>query len=135
VRRVKAALAIRKVGHCGTLDPMAEGLLLVVFGKATKLQETCMSLRKTYVARLRLGIVTDTGDITGTFFQPRRSGFCPGKTPCAPCSTFLWAKSNRPSPVFRAQSAGRRMYELAREGRDFTPKPSGSSFTRYTCLP
>ena len=58
-------LQTRKVGHCGTLDPMATGLLLVVIGKATKLQDSLMSADKEYTATMKLGIETDTQDADG----------------------------------------------------------------------
>jgi tRNA pseudouridine55 synthase len=65
VKQVRRILGVKKVGHCGTLDPLAEGVLVVLFGKATKLQSSLMSGKKTYRARFKLGVTTDTGDING----------------------------------------------------------------------
>lgn len=66
VRQARKKLGVKKAGHCGTLDPLATGVLLVVFGKATKLQAALMGKPKIYRATLQLGTTTDTGDITGT---------------------------------------------------------------------
>ena len=59
----------KKVGHTGTLDPMAEGLLIVCVGKATKLVEVLTSSRKTYVASMKFGVKTDTMDATGKILK------------------------------------------------------------------
>ena len=63
----------RQVGHTGTLDPMATGLLVVLVGSAVKASEYLMSDRKSYRAGLRLGITTDTEDISGNIFSEDRS--------------------------------------------------------------
>jgi tRNA pseudouridine55 synthase len=65
VRQVRRILGEKRVGHCGTLDPMASGVLVVVFGSATVLQDQFMAGEKVYRAEMKLGIKTDTGDITG----------------------------------------------------------------------
>ncbi len=58
-----------KVGHCGTLDPLATGVLVVCVGSATRLVSTIQDLPKTYRGTFRLGIATDTDDITGTVLR------------------------------------------------------------------
>src|SRR3989339_1134105 len=65
VKQAKRILDVKKAGHCGTLDPLAEGVLLIVFGRATKMQQAFMQLRKTYHVSFLLRTVTDSGDITG----------------------------------------------------------------------
>lgn len=74
---VRRTLGVRRVGHAGTLDPMAEGLLVVLVGRATKSQHALQGHDKCYEARLRLGIQTDTGDATG---QPVRTAPVPPLT-------------------------------------------------------
>src|SRR5256885_7362679 len=71
VERVRSLPIARgaKVGHAGTLDPFATGLLLVLVGQATRFQRFFMSLPKTYEATARIGAVSDTGDPTGTIEQ------------------------------------------------------------------
>ena len=66
VQAVRCKLAIRRVGHTGTLDPMAEGLLILLVGAATKHQQAFQGHEKTYEAVLRLGTQTDTADALGT---------------------------------------------------------------------
>ena len=66
VEVIRRKLGVRRVGHTGTLDPMAEGLLVVLVGRATKQQQACQGHDKSYEAVLRLGTQTDTGDATGT---------------------------------------------------------------------
>lgn len=65
VDRVRRHWGIKKVGHCGTLDPMATGLLILVLGKATKLSEQLMSSDKVYAGRIKFGEVTDSYDADG----------------------------------------------------------------------
>lgn len=65
VLTVRRILGVRRVGHTGTLDPMAEGLLLLLVGEATRHQRVLQGHEKTYEATLRLGVQTDTGDATG----------------------------------------------------------------------
>src|SRR3954467_10053859 len=65
VAAVRRALKTREVGHTGTLDPFASGLLLVCVGKATRLAEYLTAARKRYLATVRLGVATDTDDLTG----------------------------------------------------------------------
>ena len=64
--KLRGALGTRKLGHSGTLDPMATGVLAVFLGKATAAADRQLDHNKTYEATLRLGLRTDTGDITGT---------------------------------------------------------------------
>ena len=66
VARVKRALKAKKAGHTGTLDPFATGLVLVALGKATRISKFFLEGRKSYLARVALGVETDTHDITGT---------------------------------------------------------------------
>ena len=62
---VRRSLGTKKVGHCGTLDPLATGLLLITIGRGTKIQDLLMSEDKEYVGTLRLGEVTDSQDADG----------------------------------------------------------------------
>ncbi len=64
VRQVKRLADMKKVGHGGTLDPFAEGVLLVLVGRATKQMPAILQMRKRYLAHLRLGVATETGDCT-----------------------------------------------------------------------
>ena len=66
LQRSKRALDARKAGHTGTLDPFATGLLICCFGKATKISQILLEADKSYIATLKLGAQTDSGDLTGT---------------------------------------------------------------------
>ena len=70
VRKIKKALGIKKVGHAGTLDPFATGLLIVLVRQGTKLAPYLMSGKKTYRGTLRLGVETDTQDPTAAITSP-----------------------------------------------------------------
>src|SRR3982751_473634 len=65
VAMVRRALNTKKVGHCGTLDPLATGLLIVVIGKGTKIQDLLMAEDKEYVGTMKLGEITDSQDADG----------------------------------------------------------------------
>lgn len=71
VAKLRGIYGQKKIGHTGTLDPMAEGVLIVCLGRATKLADVIMSGRKRYIATMRFGIVTDTDDITGNVIEAR----------------------------------------------------------------
>src|SRR5438093_11386018 len=73
VARVRRALGIRRVGHAGTLDPFATGVLVVCIGRATRLVQYLVGLDKEYVAVVRIGYATDTQDVTGKQITPLRS--------------------------------------------------------------
>ena len=77
VARVRRILQFRKVGHTGTLDPFATGVLLCCVGRATKLSNALMDLRKEYTGGMRWGVETSTGDITGEITRE-------GSAPCPP---------------------------------------------------
>src|SRR5205807_7213491 len=71
VALVRRRLQIRKVGHCGTLDPIATGLLLLTLGRGTKIQDLLMSEDKEYSGTMILGVTTDTQDRAGVTLQER----------------------------------------------------------------
>ena len=102
-----------KVGHAGTLDPFATGLLLILIGKATRAQRFLMTLPKTYRAVARLGWTSTTGDPEGELTQT-------GRIPDDPqieTGTYL----QRPHAYSAVKIRGRRAYELAREGNPVEP--------------
>ena len=71
VQKLRGVLHERRIGHAGTLDPMATGLLTVFVGRATRAVEFAEHDRKRYLAGLCLGLITDTQDITGTILEKR----------------------------------------------------------------
>ncbi len=114
-----------KVGHCGTLDPLATGVLVVCVGPATRLVSTIQDLPKTYRGSFRLGLATDTDDITGTVI--REVPLAPDESPDAAIRALLPEFTGRISqlpPRFSAVHVdGKRAYELARKGEDVQLQP------------
>src|SRR5882724_6389781 len=77
VARVRKIVSERRVGHTGTLDPFATGVLVVLIGRATRLAQFLSGAEKEYEAVIRLGFATDTGDITGAPRSEERSMYDP----------------------------------------------------------
>ena len=101
----------RRVGHAGTLDPFATGLLLVLVGRATRIQRYLMALPKRYEAVARLGCVSTTGDPEGEIAQ---TGRLPPDPPALPTGELR----QRPPAYSAVKVGGRRAYALARAGED-----------------
>ena len=97
-----------KVGHAGTLDPFATGVLLVLVGRATRVQRWLMGLPKRYETVARLGWTSTTGDVDGEL--------APGRMPPEPLSLPTGVIRQRPPAYSAVKVAGRRAYELARAG-------------------
>lgn len=113
---VKRYFKGEKVGHAGTLDKFASGLMLVLVGRATKLNPLFSSLDKTYIATVRFGIETDTLDPEGEVIK---TGYIPTREEVdAVLPSFLGRQEQIP-PVYSALHVkGKRAYELARSGKD-----------------
>lgn len=116
VQRVRRVFRTRAVGHTGTLDPFATGLLVALVGRATRLARFVESQAKTYVAEARLGFATDTDDATGTpLGEPVPVRISEADVRAA-LEGFRGPQSQRP-PAFSAKHvAGERSYRLARRG-------------------
>lgn len=105
----------KRVGHTGTLDPNATGVLVVLLGTATKAQDLILNHDKTYAADFKLGVVTDTLDIWGKIKQERQS-LCVREDILNVLGGFVGEIEQIP-PMFSAvQKNGRRLYDLARQG-------------------
>ena len=108
----RRALGIRKAGHAGTLDPFATGLLLVLVGRARRVQRFLMALPKTYVVTARLGAISTTGDPDGEITETGRVPALDGPLPTGQLM-------QRP-PIWSAvRVQGRKAYERARAGEQF----------------
>ena len=115
VAKLRGILKMRKIGHTGTLDPDATGVLPVVLGSATKLVDMLTDKRKEYIATLRLGITTDTLDITGTVLSETIPVVSEGEVREAILS-FIGPMLQTPPMYSAIKVNGRKLYELAREG-------------------
>ncbi len=116
VGTVRRLYHTRRVGHTGTLDPMATGVLVVLIGRATKAAEYLLSERKTYLATLRLGITTDTGDITGAVTST--GGRIPSPDEVQSVLPRFTGEIQQIPPMYSAlKIGGRKLVDLARQGK------------------
>ena len=115
VKKLRGALKVKRVGHGGTLDPMATGVLPVFAGRATKMASYSENADKEYIAGIRFGLTTDTQDITGTVLSTCESNVTAdllrGVIP-----SFLFAQKQIPPMYSAVKIGGRKLYELARKG-------------------
>ncbi|MBI5717598.1 MAG: tRNA pseudouridine(55) synthase TruB [Burkholderiales bacterium] len=115
VQKVKGLLRAEKVGHTGTLDPLATGLLPLCFGAATKFSQANLDADKRYLATLRLGERTSTGDGEGEVIERREVG-CDLAAVEAACARFVGAIAQMPPMHSALKHEGRALYEYARAG-------------------
>jgi len=115
--RIRTLLRERRVGHGGTLDPMATGVLPVFVGRATRAAEFSERGRKEYLAGLRLGVVTDTQDVTGTVLEERPVSAGEADVRAA-LSAFTGEISQIPPMYSAVKVDGQRLYALARKGKE-----------------
>ncbi len=126
VARARRVLREKRVGHTGTLDPFATGVLVLLVGRATRLAQFLAGAEKEYEATIRLGFATDTGDLTGA----RRAG----RGDVSDCATLkleeleaalapLRGEIEQVPPMYSAKKvAGKKLYELARRGEEVERK-------------
>ncbi|MDJ0664347.1 MAG: tRNA pseudouridine(55) synthase TruB [Acidimicrobiia bacterium] len=115
VAKVRNLLRIKKVGHAGTLDPMATGLVVVGLGRATRLLRFVQGAPKEYVARAVFGVATDSLDADGAILE--RSEMEVGESEVASAmERFVGTIAQVPPMVSARKVGGRKLYELAREG-------------------
>jgi tRNA pseudouridine55 synthase len=118
-------LDTRAVGHAGTLDPMATGVLVLVIGRATRLAQFLSGQSKAYDATIRLGVSTDTWDRTGTVVSPPYQGPWPGAAAITAClSDLTGARLQMPPPFSAKKVEGERAHRLARRGEEVRVEPA-----------
>lgn len=122
VAKLKGMLHQRRVGHSGTLDPMASGLLVVFVGRATRAVEFAEGHDKRYLASLRLGLVTDTQDISGSVLD-RRPVTVGREELEAAMKAFIGEQEQIPPMYSAIKHKGRPLYEIARKGGQVERKP------------
>ena len=129
VSKLTGILRQRKIGHTGTLDPAAEGVLPMCIGKATKLCDLLTDHRKQYIAEIKFGIATDTEDVTGEiieetsfsndWYEEKLTEDNLSKV----ISGFIGRQLQTPPMYSAKRVGGKRLYELAREGKVIERKP------------
>jgi tRNA pseudouridine55 synthase len=123
IRVLKKLFNVKKIGHSGTLDPFAEGLLIIGINRATKFIEFLINLPKEYIAKIKFGIETDTLDIDGKIINCDNSFKLNENVLQMAVDNFPRSYEQIP-PKFSAKKVdGSRAYELAREGKEFELKP------------
>jgi tRNA pseudouridine55 synthase len=134
VARVRRATSTRRVGHAGTLDPFATGVLVVCIGRATRLVQFLVGLDKEYIATVRLGYATDTQDCTGKQITPLSSSNEVSLEELRRVLDVLTGPQLQTPPMFSAKKVGgERLYRAARAGREVKRDPV--SITVYSaCL-
>jgi len=123
VRRVRSALGLRRAGHTGTLDPMATGVLPVCLGEATKLAGLLTEGDKSYDAVVRLGILTDTQDVTGTVLENRPVPALSTELLESALQRFRGTFLQLPPMYSAVKVKGKRLYERARAGEPVERTP------------
>ena len=134
VGAVRRLYHTRRVGHTGTLDPMATGVLVMLVGRAAKAAEYLCAGVKTYRAVLRLGITTDTEDTTGTVLT--KSDTIPPAARVVEVASSFCGKLMQVPPMYSALKVkGQKLVDLARRGIEIAREPREITVLEITCVP
>ena len=141
VARVRKILGERRVGHTGTLDPFATGVLVVLVGRATRLAQFLSGAEKEYEAVIRLGYATDTGDVTGArvetaFTAETQSAQSLRRDQIEAALASLRGEIEQIPPMYSAKKVGgRKLYELARRGEEIDRKAERITVNEFEAIP
>ncbi len=133
VAKCRGILRERRIGHGGTLDPMATGVLPLFLGRATSAVDLCPDTEKTYIAGIRLGLVTDTFDVTGNTVSSCEPGDIGVKEIEAVLPEFRGEIEQLPPMYSAVKVHGQRLYDLAREGREVERSPRKVTVGELVC--
>src|SRR6266542_499268 len=117
VARLRRASGVRRIGHAGTLDPLATGVLVVAVGRATRLIEYLADADKAYVAQITFGVETDTYDAEGTVVERRDASGLTQQQVEEALGGFRGTIQQRPPAHSAIRVGGKRLYEMARAGQ------------------
>jgi len=134
VSRTRRALGTRKVGHAGTLDPMATGLLLLGVDSSTRLLTYLVGLGKRYTATVRLGVATDTDDAEGEVTSESDASGLTSEAIDAAVLALTGRLSQVPSSYSAVKVDGRRAYDRARSGEEVVLEPRTVTVSRFDVL-
>jgi len=129
---VRRRLQMKKVGHCGTLDPIATGLLLLTLGRGTKIQDLLMSEDKEYSGTMILGVTTDTQDSAGKVTEERPVSLLDESTIRTAFEKFSGDFYQTPPMVSAIKQGGVPLYKLARQGKTVEREPRLVHVYRYS---
>lgn len=132
---IKKIFNTKKVGHAGTLDPLATGLLPILINKATKIQGLIQNADKEYIAKFKLGITTDTEDITGAITSKYKDDFSVSEEELKNVLIRFTGDLKQVPPMYSAISKdGIRLYSLARKGVEIEREPRNVKINRLELL-
>ena len=134
VAQIRRRFRIAKVGHGGTLDPMATGLLVILLGKGTKISDRVMGHDKTYEATLRLGIETDSQDADGQVVAEKDAAAITAEQVAAQMKARLGDQMQMPPMVSAIKIKGVPLYKLARKGETVERPPKLIHVYRFDLL-
>lgn len=124
VARVRRIISERRVGHTGTLDPFATGVMVLLVGRATRLAQFLAGAEKEYEAVIRLGYATDTGDLTGSLVNDKEPVGDLNAQQIENAMARLRGEIDQVPPMYSAKKhQGRKLYELARKGEEIEREP------------
>lgn len=133
VSKLRGVLHTRRIGHGGTLDPMATGVLPVFVGRGTRAVEFFEHAEKSYEAVLRLGVITDTEDITGEVLEKRTVDIT--KDEFLSCLEGFRGEIQQIPPMYSALKInGQKLCNLARKGKEVERKPRTITIQKLECL-
>lgn len=131
VSKLRRVFHMKKIGHAGTLDPMATGLLLMLIGKATKVSQYLMSMDKEYTGTILLGQSTDSQDADGEVVDVRPVPELSEENVLKEMKTFLGDQYQTP-PMFSAKKInGQKLYKLARQGKTVEREPRVINISKF----
>jgi tRNA pseudouridine55 synthase len=134
VAKVRRAAGTKKIGHAGTLDPLATGVLILCVGGATRLSDYVMHGTKRYRARVRLGQVTDTYDAEGQVIQERDASHITRSDVEQALQPFLGQIAQIPPMYSAIKQGGKKLYELARAGETVERPPRSIRIDALTII-
>lgn len=124
VSRARKILKTRRIGHTGTLDPFATGVLPLCINRATRLVQFLMGADKEYIATMRLGFATDTGDLSGTALPGEKDGSAVSDEAVRAAIAHFRGPLKQIPPMYSAKKVGGvKLYDLARRGEEIPREP------------
>ena len=134
LKKVKRIFNAAKAGHTGTLDPLATGLLVICFGRATKISDYLLTADKKYQVTCKLGVTTTSGDADGDILEQRDASLI-NKEQIQQAASQLTGYIVQVPPMFSAlKHQGKRLYDLARKGIEVERKPREICIHSFTFL-
>ncbi|MDR2519442.1 MAG: tRNA pseudouridine(55) synthase TruB [Eubacteriaceae bacterium] len=134
VGKVRRAVGEKKAGHCGTLDPFAEGVLLILVGRATRLAEDLAAQGKEYLAEVQFGLMTDTLDVWGKELEREGPKLFSRESLCSALTLFIGKQDQIPPAYSAIKKGGVPLYRYARAGIEVKLEPRSVEITEISLV-